>query len=99
LKTDHKEEMKDKVKDNNQEAIEKAELMKEETIDHKEETIIDPMIEILIEEDNTTTTDHQEDNLKDMNQEDNNTEKELQFNGPKSIKSVQEMIDSISSLR
>lgn len=98
MKIDHKEETKDKVKDN-QEVIEKAELMKEEMIDHKEETTTDLMTEISIEEDNTITTDHQEDNLKDMNQEDNNTEKELQSNGPKSIKSVQEMTDSISSLR
>lgn len=60
----------------------------------KEEIIIDLMTEILTEEE-TTVTDLKEENNKDMNQEEKNTEKELQFNGLKSMKSVQEMTDSI----
>lgn len=60
----------------------------------KEEIIIDLMTEILTEE-KTTVTDLKEENNKDMNQEEKNTEKELQFNGLKSMKSVQEMTDSI----
>lgn len=52
------------------------------------------MTEILTEEE-TTVTDLKEENNKDMNQEEKNTEKELQFNGLKSMKSVQEMTDSI----
>lgn len=60
----------------------------------KEEIIIGLMTEISIEE-KTTVTDLKEENNKDMNQEEKNTEKELQFNGLKSMKSVQEMTDSI----
>lgn len=60
----------------------------------KEEIIIGLMTEISIEE-KTTVTDLKEDNNKDMNQEEKNTERELQFNGLKSMKSVQEMTDLI----
>lgn len=60
----------------------------------KEEIIIDLMTEILTEEE-TTVTDLKEENNKDMNQEEKNTERELQFNGLKSMKSVQEMTDLI----
>lgn len=60
----------------------------------KEEIIIDLMTEISTEEE-TMVTDLKEENNKDMNQEEKNTEKELQFNGLKSMKSVQEMTDSI----
>lgn len=60
----------------------------------KEEIITDLMTEISTEEEKTVT-DLKEENNKDMNQEEKNTEKELQFNGLKSMKSVQEMTDSI----
>ena len=52
------------------------------------------MTEISTEEEKTVT-DLKEENNKDMNQEEKNTEKELQFNGLKLMKSVQEMTDSI----
>lgn len=64
--------------------------------DLKEEIIIDHTIEILIEEE-ITVIDHKEENNQDMNQEENNTEKELQFNGLRLMKSPQEMTDSTSS--
>lgn len=76
-----KEELKKEEKDNTMTVL-------------KEEIIIDLMTEILTEEE-TTVTDLKEENNKDMNQEEKNTEKELQFNGLKSMKSVQEMTDSI----
>ena len=54
------------------------------------------MTEISTEEE-IMAKDLKEENNKDMNQEENNTEKELQFNGLKLMKSVQEMTDSTLS--
>ncbi len=66
------------------------------TTDHQE----DNMIEILIEEEITDKIiDHQEDNNKDINQEEKNSDKENLCNGLKLIKSAQEMIESILSLK
>ena len=54
----------------------------------------------MIEEEITDKiTDHQEDSNKDISQEEKNSDKENLCNGLKSIKSAQEMIESILSLK
>lgn len=106
MKTDSQEELKVKKDQEEKDQLEitekEEELMKEETttetIDNQEDKIItEHTIGTLIEEDKTQTImiDHQEDNLKDMNLEEKSSEKELQFNGLKLMKLVQEMKDLI----
>lgn len=101
VKPEEKDQSEEKDKEDKlEEKIEKEELKKEE-IDNtinvlKEEITTDHMTEISTEEE-IMVIDLKEESNKDMNQEEKNTEKELQFNGLKLMKSVQEMTDSTLS--
>lgn len=96
-KPDHQEKRKEK-----EEKDKKSKLRKENNtmiVLQEEKTMAKPTIEILIEEETMVKLDLQEESNKDMNPEEKNTEKELQFNGLKLMKSAQEMTDSTLSSR